>query len=265
MAQLQGQVAVVTGAGHPRGIGYAIAASLARQGADVAITDLPSSADLFESAKSIENLGVGSLALPCDVTDSAQVQETMARVVERFGRIDVLVNNAGVGVGSADFLELTDNDWELSLGVNLRGVVNGCRSVIPTMQAQGGGRIINIASLAGLGAIEAIPACYTASKFAVIGLTKQLASNYARDKILCNAVCPGSIVTQMHEQTLELIAEQEGISLEQAQQREDAHIPMGYSAQPAQVADAVSYLAGPSASYITGITLPVAGGMSPGL
>lgn len=265
MKTLQGKVAVVTGAAHPRGIGRAIAASLASHGATIVLVDLPSSENLHQAAEDIRVLGVDAIALGCDVTQAAQVRETIAQVLESFSRIDVMVNNAGVGLGSTDFAELREQDWDISFAVNVKGVANFCQAVIPAMRKQGGGSIVNIASLAGLGAIDAIPACYTASKFAVIGLTKQLAANYARDKIRCNAVCPGSVVTQMHERTLQLIAEQQDISVEQAQELENASIPMGYSADPKLVGEAVVYLASPASSYITGISLPVAGGMSPGL
>ena len=139
-----------------------------------------------------------------------------------------------------------------------------CQAVIPHLRDRGGS-IINIASLAGLGALDSIPACYTASKFATIGLTKQLALQFAADKIRCNAICPGSVVTQMHDNSLRLLAEEHGISLDEAQQLEDSNIPLGYSAQPAEIARAAVFLASDDASYMTGVALPVAGGMAPGI
>lgn len=266
MKPLHEKVALVTGAGHPKGIGRAIALKLAEQGATVVVTDLESaSADMADAVEQLKALSGDVLAVAVDVTQKEQITACVDQVLARFGKIDVLVNNAGVGVGSAELTELTDQDWELSFKVNVKGTADFSQAVIPTMLEQGGGSIINVASLLGLGALEAIPACYTATKFAVIGLTKQIAMNYAKQNIRCNAVCPGSVVTQMHATTLELIAQEHGISIEEAQALEDANIPMGYSAQPSVIGDAVAYLASPAASYMTGVALPVAGGMSPGL
>ena len=143
------------------------------------------------------------------------------------------------------------------------GVVNVCRASLLHMDA--GGRIVNVASLAGLGAIAGIPACYTASKFAVVGITKQLALELAPRGITCNALCPGSIATQMHEQTLAAIASEHGVDLAGAQEIENAGIPMGYTAEPGTVGDAAAFLVSEAAQYVTGVALPVAGGMAPGI
>jgi len=266
MKTLSQKVAVVTGAGHPKGIGRAIALKLAEQGATVVVTDLASAKkDLDEAVIELKALGVDALALVVDITSKVDIARGVIQVQEHFGQLDILVNNAGVGVGSSDFIELTDQDWNLSFQVNVKGMADFCQAVIPVMEKQSGGSIINIASLAGLGAIESIPACYTATKFAAIGLTKQLAMNYAKANIRCNAVCPGSIVTQMHKATLEFIAQEHGISIQEAQALEDASIPLGYSAQPSVVGETVAYLASPAANYMTGVALPIAGGMSPGI
>jgi NAD(P)-dependent dehydrogenase (short-subunit alcohol dehydrogenase family) len=250
---LRDKIAIVTGAAHPKGIGRAIVDAFRRQGAQVIISDIAGAAGLEES---------GGLA--CDVTSREQVKQLINKVTEQYGAIDILVNNAGIGIGSSDFLELTERDWELSLNVNLRGVANMCQAAIPGMRGKGGA-IVNIASLAGLGAMDSIPACYTASKFATVGLTKQLAMQFAADGIRCNAVCPGSVVTQMHAQSMALLAEKHQVTPEEAQAMEEANIPLGRSAQPGEVADAAVYLASDLARYITGVAMPVAGGMSPGL
>ena len=247
------KVAIVTGAGHPKGIGRAIADAFQREGATVVITDLAGAEGLEEA---------GGIAL--DVTDPLQVDAAIKRVIDEHGRLDIVVNNAGVGMGSPDFLQLTDKDWELSLNVNVRGVANVCQAAIPHMQHRGGS-IINVASLAGIGAMNSIPACYTASKFATVGLTKQIAAQFAKDQIRCNALCPGSVVTQMHASVLATLAEEHNISLEEAQALENSVIPLGRSAQPKEVADAAVYLASDLSAYVTGTTLLVAGGMSPGL
>ena len=122
-----------------------------------------------------------------------------------------------------------------------------------------------IASLAGLGAIADIPACYTASKFAAVGLTKALSLQFAEHGIRVNAICPGSVVTQMHEVTLQNLADEHGISPEEAQAMEESNIPLGRSASPEEIAASAVFLASDQAKYLTGVALPVAGGMMPGL
>lgn len=250
---LAGKTALITGAAHPQGIGNAIARAYQSEGANVVITDLPGAAGLTECQ-----------GLPCNVTDRDQVHSVVADVIAGHGGLDIVVNNAGVGVGSPDFLEITAADWELSMQVNVLGVANVCQAAIPHMRERGG-VIVNVASLAGLGAIDSIPACYTASKFATVGLTKQLAAQYATDNIRCNALCPGSVVTQMHAKSLAALAQQHGVSLEEAQALEDESIPMGRSAQPEEVAATAVFLASEQSRYVTGVALPVAGGMAPGL
>lgn len=250
---LQGKVAIVTGAAHQQGIGRAIAEAFQREGAIVVITDLAGAEGLLD----VDGIG-------CDVSDREQVHAMVARVIEQHGQLDIVVNNAGVGLGSGDFLELTERDWDISFAVNVRGVANVCQAAIPHMRARGGA-IINLASLAGLGAMESIPACYTASKFAAVGLSKQIASQFAADNIRCNALCPGSVVTRMHAQSMALLAEQHGVSVEEAQAIEESQIPLGRSAQPAEIADAALYLASDLSRYVTGTALPVAGGMAAGL
>jgi NAD(P)-dependent dehydrogenase (short-subunit alcohol dehydrogenase family) len=143
--------------------------------------------------------------------------------------------------------------------------VNCCRAVLPHMQDNRRGAIINIASLCGLGAIPEIPVSYTASKFAVIGFTKAIALEYAPFGIRVNAVCPGAINTDMRTQLFDRIAEEQGISPSEAQAAEDATIAMGRGGEAAEVARAVAFLASENATYITGTAIPVAGGMAPGL
>ena len=203
---LAGKVAIVSGAAHPRGIGRAIVSALSAHGATVVGTDLPGADGLAEIN-----------GVSCDVTDKAMVDAAVREVLARHGQLDILVNNAGVGLGSADFMELTDQDWDISLAVNLRGVANCCTAAIPHMLERGGS-IINVASLAGTGALDSIPACYTASKFAAVGLTKQLAIQYASNRIRVNALCPGSVITQMHQNSMALLGQTHGISPQEAQE-----------------------------------------------
>lgn len=263
--KLSGKVAFVTGAGHPMGIGRACANKLAELGANVVIADLNDTDELRAFTAECEKSGSQGIALTCDVTDQKSVNRAFDELLQKFGRVDIVVNNAGVGVGDPDFLKIADRDWDISMAVNLRGVANVCTAAIPHMVKNESGSIINIASLSGLGAISGIPACYTASKFAVVGLTKQLALQYASEKIRCNAVCPGSVRTQMMETAMAHLASQEGISVEEAEKLEAAGIPLGRAADPGEVAGLVAFLASNDSAYVTGAAMPVSGGMSPGI
>ena len=252
------RTAIVTGAAHPQGIGRAIVRRLLEDGFRVYALDLESA----EGFSDIESESADVRAHACDVTSRDQV----AAVLSELGNdgLDLLVNNAGVAAGDPDFESLAERDWQLALDVNVTGTMHCMQAAIPLLKKRRG-VIVNVASLAGMGAIEGIPANYTASKFAVIGLTKQVALQLAADGVRCNAVCPGSIVTQMHDQNLENLMTELGITREEAEAMEVSAIPLGYSAQPAEVANSVAYLASPAASYITGVAIPVAGGMAPGL
>ncbi len=266
MKPLENKIAIVTGAGHPRGIGRSIAVKLAEQGASVVVTDLASAeAGLQQVVAELQELGVASLAIPVDITRVDQVEACVKQVLERFCRIDILANNAGVGLGSGDFLENTDNDWDITLNVNVKGLVNVCKTVLPVMVKQQSGNIVNTASLCGLRNIPPTPAPYTASKHAVIGITKAIAQEFGKDNIRCNAVCPGSIDTAMRETVMDNIAKQFNISMEEAEAEENATISLGRPAQPDEVGAVVAFLAGPHAGYVTGAALPVDGGMTFGL
>jgi 3-oxoacyl-[acyl-carrier protein] reductase len=268
---LTGKVAIITGAGHFMGIGRAIATRLAQDGATVVLTDIAAASDgLQAGCQALEADGFRALHFVMDVTDPNAVSSVFNRVAEQLGRIDILVNNAGIGGGSSDFLEVQRQDFQRTLDVNLMGSFNCCQAAIPflldnSVENNRCGAIVNIASLCGLGAIAEIPVAYTASKFAVVGLTKAMALEYAGKGVRINAVCPGAVNTSMREQLFLRVSEEQSISTEQAQSMEDETIALGRGAEPAEIAEAVAYLAGPAASYVTGIALPVAGGMANGL
>lgn len=269
MNLLDNKVAIITGAGRDRGMGQAAAKKLATQGARVVVTDLVRSDDdrasLDDVAAMVEEVGGEALAIPVDVTERAQIDKCVQQSCQHFGGIDILFNNAGTAVGEHPFLELNDHHWDLSYKVNLKAIANFCQAVIPVMQARGGGAIINNSSLAGLGAVAGM-AAYVATKFAVVGLTKAIAREFGEDNIRCNAVCPGMIDTQLSEQVIDwYISSNPKLTRKQARQKLVEEVSLKRWAHPEEVGDAVAYLAGPHASYISGVSLPVAGGLPTGL
>jgi 3-oxoacyl-[acyl-carrier protein] reductase len=245
-ARMSEKVAVVTGAGHARGIGAAVVDHLRSMNVTVIATDL-NGADM-----------------EVDVTNGEQIDNCVESIIEHHGRIDILVNNAGVGVGSASFLDQKPEEIDLTFAVNVKGMIRFSQSVIPHMKAAGRGVIVNVASLCGLRALPAIPPAYTASKFAVVGLTKAMALEFGVDNIRVNAVCPGSVDTQMRAGAMELLAQEEQITLEEAEAAENATISLGRPSSPAEVAAVVAFLCSDEAQYLTGATIPVDGGMTGG-
>ena len=220
---------------------------------------------LEERAADIVAAGGEAMALAVDVTDRRQIDHCVATVTEHFGSIDVLFNNAGSPAGCGDFLSMTDQQWDISYQVNLKGMADFCQAALPGMISRGSGAIVNNASLSGLGATP-LMAAYTATKFAVVGLTKALAAEFGPHKIRVNAICPGMIWTQMGQSEVEhLRAESE--SFEEAKNRLVGAdlVPLERWAEPEEVASSVVFLASDAASYINGVALPVAGGMAPGL
>jgi len=200
-----------------------------------------------------------------DVSDAAQVDAAVKQVADAWGKVDILINNAGVGFGSAVLDENQPKDWDGNYGVNVKGTMALCRGVIPYMEQAGGGAIVNVASTAGIAASVGMPYPYVATKHALVGATKVLALEFASKGIRANVVAPGAINTDMLQQAYAAIAEAEGISVDEAAAKENASIPLGRPAEPGEIADAIAYLASPGASYITGVVLPVAGGMAPGI
>ena len=275
MQTLDGATAIITGAGRPAGIGRAVALKLASKGAAVAVTDLDGETESADGrisnraaldglVKEILAQGGSAIAATVDITDPAQIEACLAAVHETFGGVDILVNNAGTSAGALPFLEVTPAQWDASYQVNLKGVALFCQAVLPIMIDQQGGVIVNNASTAGLGAEPGFGA-YTASKHALIGLTKTIAAEFGPDNIRCNAVCPGFTETDMHMAANKSIAEREGLALDAVKQRRYQGVSLRRAARPEEVADAIAYLASPAASYITGVALPVAGGCAVGL
>ncbi len=275
MASLSNKVAIVTGASAPNGIGRAISLRLAEEGASVVVTDIDGTLTIDGEARTttsllagvvetIESTGGTAVATTLDVTRPEDIARCVSETIERFGRIDILVNNAGSLAGASDFLETTPAQWEQSFRVNLLGPMMLTQAVIPPMRDAGGGSIINIGSTGSLGA-EAGFGAYTAMKHGVIGLTKTVAAEFGVDGIRCNAVCPGFIMTDMHAAANARLAGEAGVSVEEIKARRYANVALRSAGDPADVAEAVAYLAGPRAAYVTGIALPVAGGVPFGI
>ncbi len=280
MKLLQGKIAIVTGAGRPKGMGRASALKLAEQGAVVVVTDVARKrkdleiegllgiGDDFRALErlvsEIEALGSKGLAMAVDVTDAGQIRACVERTCETFGGVDILFNNAGTGVGVGPFMDIPSENWDLSWQVNVKGMVEFCKAVIPKMIERGGGSIINNASMAGLGAAEGYGA-YTVTKFAVVGLTKLVAAEFGRKNIRCNATCPGNILTDMGEEEIKFISMEKGVSEEEARNIFGEMAALGRAAQPEEVADVVAFLAGPRAAFLSGVALPVAGAMPLGI
>ncbi len=272
---LSGKTAIVTGASAPQGIGRAIALRLAMEGANIVVTDidgslevggaLRSKIDLLDELVGEINRGQSrAMALKLDVTRQDEVQACIDQTTSAFERIDILINNAGSLAGSDNFLSTTPDQWDASFRVNLLGPMMMAQAVIPVMQDLGGGRIINIGSTGSLGAEPGFGA-YTAMKHGLVGLSKTLAAEFGVDGILCNTVCPGYIATDMHTAANGRLAAESGVSLSDIKRRRYAGVALRDAGLPSDVAHAVAFLAGPQADYITGINLPVTGGVPAGL
>ncbi len=240
------QVAIVTGAA--RGLGQAIARDLAVSGAIVACIDVNEEL-LGDTVESINESGGQAAAFACDVTDSDRVTEVVRAVAKQFGRLDILVNNAGVTRDNL-VMRMKDDEWDLVLGINLRGTFLFTRAAAKPMSKGKRGRIINIASVSGLmgnpGQVN-----YSASKAGVIGLTRTVSRELSKRNITVNAVAPGFIATEMAAKLGEELIEQI-----------TAETPLGRLGSPQDVADAVLFLASEAASFITGHVLVVDGGLT---
>ena len=265
MNLLEGKVAIVTGAGLAKGMGSAAARELAKNGAKVVVTDLESNIDGLEKlVQEINDLGSEGLAITVDVTNSQEIVDCVKKTVDVFGGVDIIFNNAGTGIGAGPFLELNDFAWDLSMKVNVIGMANFCKAVIPEMLKRGGGSIINNSSNYGLGSVSGYGA-YSASKFAAVGLTKSIAAEFGDRNIRCNAICPGNIYTDMGEVEVKMVSKRDGISEEEAKTMLSQDVAMKRYGKAEEIAETVAFLASDKSSYITGIALQIHGGQSPGL
>jgi len=269
---LYGKVALVTGAGGERGLGRAIAIRLAQEGADVIVNDLhakpPGSTDwggMSAVVQEIKALGRQSLGIVADVSDASQVDRMVCQALEQFGHIDVLVNNAGAPAGRdrVPVVDLDEDVWDLVQRVNVKGTFLCCRAIARAMIERGqGGKIINMSSVSGKKG-HARFAAYCASKFAIRGFTQALALELAPHRVNVNAICPGLVDTERVDDMAAALAP-EGVSTQVYRQqfvdRASSTTALGRIGHVSDVAGMAAFLASPESDYLTGLSIPVAGG-----
>ena len=277
---LAGRVAIVTGAGEPRGMGFAGAVALAKAGADVVITDLGetrkdlsvegvlevagSPTKLRERAREIEAFGGRSLPVVMDVTKKEDIDACLAKTIKTFGGVDILFNNAGVIVGAGEFMNVPEHAWDVQCQVSLKGVALLCQAAIPEMKKRGGGSIINNSSIAGVRVLAKMSA-YAAVKAGLIGLTKAIAIEHGPDNIRCNAVCPGAIRTQLNPSRVKRMMKWHKCSEDEAKAMMLAPVAMKRFGEPEEVGSVVAFLASDAASYVTGAAIPIDGASMEGI
>ena len=253
MGRLEARVAVITGGG--AGIGAAIARAFAAEGARVVIADR----DDVRARQTAASLGEAAFAQRTDVTRENEVSALVAATRERFGGIDILVNNAGI-MRKAYVKDMSLELWQQVLDVNLTATFLCSKAVLPAMIERGGGRVINIASIAGkIG--EPTASAYTAAKFGVIGFTRALAHEVARHEILVNAICPGPIPTELGEKGWREGAEVEGVGLDRVMARVNARSPLGRLGTVDSVARMALFIASDECDFTTGAAFNVDGGI----
>ena len=276
MAELEGKVALVTGAAGKRGMGHAVAVQLAKEGADVAVLDkheAPPSLyqgdegwrGLPEVVEEVQASGREALALIADVSDSNQVDEAVDATLARFGKINILVNCAGIaGERNTPVVELKNDAWQALMDTNLTGSFYTSRAVAKDMiLRRDGGKIVHISSMLGKSG-RAGMAAYSASKHGIIGLVRCLALELAPYKINVNAICPGWIITNMRDEFFKEQAQALGITVDEARdkryKKQSASIPLGYAGTAKDISDLVSFLVSSGSDYLTGQAFNVTGG-----
>ncbi len=273
---IEGKVAVVTGSGRAGGLGEAIALRLAKAGATIVVSDLDGPRDaatpetmtggaagMKAVAQAVLHVGGKSSTAACDVRDPEQVRALAAHAVAAHGRLDIWVNNAGIGYIMKPMLEVSPADWGAVIGVNLTGAWYGLQAAADIMIAAGrGGRIVNIASQAAKSGFAHAQA-YTASKHGLVGLVRSAAIELGPHGITVNNVCPNHVTTGLGAWQNEHFAELAGVSLEEYLQRMATRIPLGRPGLPSDTAGAVAFLCSHEAAYITGESMNVSGGEEP--
>jgi NAD(P)-dependent dehydrogenase (short-subunit alcohol dehydrogenase family) len=260
MGRLDGRVAIVTGAGS--GNGLAIAMAYAREGATVAIGEFSSQRGA-DAADRIEAAGGRALFVQTDVSQWADIDRLVTQTMQRLGRLDIIVNNAGVLDGYATCLDTSLELFDQVLGINLRGTFYGCKRALMEMVPAGYGKIINVSSVAGLVA-QAGGLAYTTSKHGVVGLTRQIACEYGAAGVRCNAICPGTISTSLRETSREVLGAgapdmNRGVGASSPEKIREV-VPLGYKGSPDDVANVALFLGSAESDYVNGQTMVVDGG-----
>lgn len=250
--RLEKRIAVITGAGS--GIGREMALLFAREGASILAADLNGGA-AEATASMVKEAGGTCAALAVDASKPADVERMIAQAIETYGRVDILCNNAGIG-STTDVVDCEPDEWDRVMTVNVKSVYLGCKYAVPHMIEQGGGVIVNTASVAGMVGIVK-RASYSASKGAVIALTRQVAIEYVEQGIRVNCICPGTVdspwVGRLLDETADPAAARAGLVARQ---------PMGRLGDPKEIAKAALYLASDDAAFITGTGLVIDGGLT---
>lgn len=250
MQRFTDQIILITGAGS--GIGQGAALAFAREGAVVVVSDISEESGQG-TVSMIEEEGGRATFIFCDVANFDQISELVRRIVAQFGRLDVAINNAGIGGNIAKLAEVPAADYQKIMNVNVGGVFFGMQHQLRQMLTQqSGGRIVNVASVAGLRAMPG-NSVYTATKHAVVGLTKAAAMEYARHNVRINAVCPAFTHSAMVDKLFALAPDYEQKLLK--------NIPLGRYGEPEDIAQAILWLCDPANSFVTGLALPLDGGM----
>ena len=252
MSDMKGKIALVTGAA--TGIGRATAIEFARNGAAVVVSDV-NTAEGLKTANLIENEGGEATFVECDVSASADVEALISQVLKKHGRLDAAHNNAGVEGARVPLIDLTEEQWDAVMAVNLKGVWMCMKHEIPQMLEQGGGAIVNTSSVAGLMGMKGSTA-YGTAKHGVIGLTKTAALEYADRGVRVNAICPGAVRTPMTERLMGNDPEREAMYM--------SIQPIGRFGTTAEIANLVVWLCSDAASLITGTAIPIDGGVMAG-
>ncbi len=249
---LKGKSAIVTGAA--RGIGAAIAKQLAGEGARVALADI----NLAAAQETAGQIGPAAVAVSVDVSEAASVESMVAQVERTVASPDILVNSAGVSI-ICPFLECTQETWDKTININLKGVFNCCQAVLQRMVPRQQGTIINLSSQSGKSG-NAQYAAYCASKFGIIGLTQSLAMEFAETGIRVNALCPGVVFTPLWESMLDDYARKRNLTPAEVKPYLESRIPLGRLCSERDVAEMAAFIASDKAAYITGQSINISGG-----